>query len=638
MLVSVMLCAMASPVPLIKNLFAHLGTEKVFAAIPPMLQVTSPTEGQALNTGTFDVSGIADAGVTVDIYIDGASVGVTTADGQGNWVVNVSSLAEGTHNLYAQAADSLGNVGMTATITFQIDLTLPPVSISYPVNGSYANRPVIEGFAEPGAVVTVYIYSKEATVTADGSGKWSYLDPALPEGNHSVFAIAVDKAGNSQMSEPCSFILDMTRPTVLPDILPREAMTQVPLDVAIRVYLVEKSPLDPVALNKAVTLWQKGITVSDGVYEVVYGAVYGLGETVSGTVYSRVCDTVYDAVYGSMDPCLEIVFKPDALLKPATTYVVSVNPEIADAAGNPVFPRQWFFTTVGGVITENPHGNYIENVNVCVNCHCTHNATAPEIVEPVTPYAMIDDYCNACHDGTAAPLPDNWGDINRHDYKMSREGTVGPSACTTCHDPHLNWTAENPNLLQDFYYYAHNDPTNPYLPNSSEEALCELCHVSTIVDDPRVAYEQYRYNRWHTSTGTPGNYSLCLRCHNGTIATDIKSFYTNPSRHVLQAKDGSSLDGYIPCSDCHDTHGSDNLKLLKESLGHNRVKGFQTLSLVWDTETERRFCTGCHNNSTELYGIVAGFVYSIPGHEAGSTQACSVCHGGTPQAAAHAPQ
>lgn len=639
-LVILILGAMVSPV--LSSL------QSVFAAIPPAIQVTSPADGQALNSATVDVSGAADADVAVNVYIDGAIAGSTTADSLGVWSVNVGALPEGVHSLYAQASDSLGNIGTTATITFQADLTSPPVSITYPLNGSYANRPVIEGQSEPGASVTVFVYGREATVTADMLGYWFYQDLTLPDGNHSVYAVATDQAGNSQASEVANYILDMTRPRVLPDILPQEAMTQVPLDTVLRVYLVENSPLDPMLLAKALTLWQKVNTVNSGVYDAVYGTVYGVvygpdnepAENVSGTVYSTVYGTVFGDVYGNrLDTCYEIVFKPDFPLKPATTYEVSVNPQISDAAGNTVSTRWWLFTTVGGVATENPHGNYIENVNVCINCHTPHRASSPEIVESYgQPTALIDDYCNACHDGTSAPLPNNWAKANRHDYRMSREGTTGPSACTTCHDPHLKWTSQNPNLLQDFYYYPHNDPTNPYLPNSSEQALCELCHVSAIVDDPRVAYEQYRYKKWHTSSGATGNYSLCLSCHNGTLATDIKTFYTSSSRHIIQAKDGSQLNGYIPCSDCHETHGSNNLKLLKGALGHNGVQGFQTLSIVWDPETERRFCTGCHNNVTELYGVVAGFVYATPGHEPGNLQACSACHGGTPQAAAHGPQ
>lgn len=593
-------------------------------AIPPVIQVTNPTDGQALNTASPAIAGTADPGVDVMVYIDGALAGEVVSDSQGIWAVDINPLSEGTHSLYAQAADTSGNVGTTATITFEVDLTAAPVTITYPLDGAIVNRPVIEGLAEPGADVTVYVYDIEAEVSADALGFWSYEDSVLPQGDITAYALSTDKAGNTSTSETISFTLDTTRPKVLTDIFPGECATQVPLDTVIRVYMVDNSLLDVLTMENAITLWQKRNSVNTWIYDQVDGHVYGSGESFYGI---------------EQEPCLEVTFQPNAMLQPATTYVVSVSSDITDAAGNPIYPRQWFFTTVGGETTLNPHGNYIENVNVCVNCHTPHRARSPEIVEPYgQSLALVDDYCNACHDGTSAPLPDNWDKEKRHDYRISRDGTSGPSACTACHAPHLKWTVENPNLLQDFYYYDHNDPTNPYLPDSSEQALCELCHEGTIVDDPRVAYEQYRYKRWHTSTGSAGNYSLCLGCHDGRIATDIKTAYTSNSRHIIQAQDGSKLNGPIPCSDCHDTHGSDNQKLINEVLGHDRVRGFQPQTIVWDPATERMFCTGCHNNSTELYGLVAGFLYDTPGHESESGQACSSCHGGTPLAAAHAPQ
>jgi hypothetical protein len=33
---------------------------------------------------------------------------------------------------------------------------------------------------------------------------------------------------------------------------------------------------------------------------------------------------------------------------------------------------------------------------------------------------------------------------------------IEANSCTSCHNPHLDWTEQNPNLLKDHYVYTHN--------------------------------------------------------------------------------------------------------------------------------------------------------------------------------------
>lgn len=605
-----------SPIFSIKNMFLIMTLNSASAATPSVT-ITGPRDGEALNTVSPGITGQAEAKVTVDVYIDNTWQGSTTADTGGGWTVNVNSLTEGTHSLFAAATDSLGNVGTSSTVNFEIDVTPPTVTITNPPNSSYYNLPSVEGRTEPGLPVTVHVYGKQATVTADVSGYWLFYDETLQEGNHSVYATAVDKAGNSGISATHSYILDMTRPVVLPSLFPPDDMNQVSLDVAAKVYIVDKSPLEAPNFDEVIILREIGSSVT--------GAVYG-------TVYS----TVYSEVYGN--PYYEITFKPSNILKPHTKYSVTVNPLLADAAKNPVYPRTWTFTTMSDSLTVNPHGNYSNNVNICRNCHYPHRGKDPKLGLGDPDPQQVDNYCNACHDGTAAPIPGFWTSQFKHNFQVSIDGKTGISACAGCHNPHLTWTEENPNLIQDYYYYDHNDPTNPYLPDSSEVALCENCHYSNIKDDQRVLYERYQFKKWHSSTGVYKDYNLCLRCHDGSNAVNIAVYYNGLSRHMVTALDGSPLNGHLPCAECHNTHGSDNIKFLKSQLGHNKGKSFHAPVTQWDVATERAFCTACHNNNTELYGSVVGFVYETPGHEPASTEYCNTCHGGSPLAAAHAPK
>lgn len=604
----------APPNPLLYKLCFKKAGNIAAAAGAPLITVSSPADGQAFKSTPVSITGSTEPSVSVNVYIDNSLAGSTTSDPGGMWSFTANSLAEGTHAVYATAADSTGNVGTSNTVTFEVDTVPPLITIIKPLDGSYVNLPVIEGRTEPGLAVTVYVYGKQATVTADLFGFWSYLDGTIPEGKHNVDAAAVDKAGNVGTTPINTFTLDMTRPVISADLFPADEMAQVPPDVTTKVYVYEQSPLDPANLAAAISLTEGGLDVG-------------------GTVYSAVYQDVYGKQY------YEIAFKPAMLLKPSAKYTVSVNPLLADAAGNPVYPRTWTFTTITNQTAQNPHGNYTSNVNTCANCHKPHRADDLKLADPDEyQFQQIDPYCNACHDGTAAPIPDKWTAPNNHNFPMSLPGTVGPSACAGCHNPHLTLTPDNPAMLKDYYYYDHQDPTNPYLPDSSEEQLCETCHYAAIKNDIRVTYVRYQYKKRNTTTGLPDDYSLCLRCHNGRKVVDIASYYNGPSRHSLKAVDGSPLNGHIPCADCHNTHGSQNLKLLKGNLGHNKTQTFQPAGKVWDAATERLFCTGCHNNSTELYGMTANFNSGTPGHEAASTEFCNKCHGGSPVAAAHGPR
>ncbi|WP_240415440.1 Ig-like domain-containing protein [Paenibacillus periandrae] len=63
-------------------------------------------------------------------------------------------------------------------------------------------KPTFRGTAEAGSTVTVSVYGALAGITtADGSGSWSYMPvEALSEGFHTVYATAMDAAGNRSTS------------------------------------------------------------------------------------------------------------------------------------------------------------------------------------------------------------------------------------------------------------------------------------------------------------------------------------------------------------------------------------------------------------------------------------------------------
>jgi len=109
----------------------------------------------------------------------------------------------------ATAVDPYGNTGVSDTLTVTLDTTAPAVAITAisddsGTQGDYVtndNTLLFHGTAEAGSRVELYMDDgKIATVTADNEGKWSYdySGTVLPDGSHTLKAVATDSAGNSR--------------------------------------------------------------------------------------------------------------------------------------------------------------------------------------------------------------------------------------------------------------------------------------------------------------------------------------------------------------------------------------------------------------------------------------------------------
>ncbi|MEH6908520.1 cytochrome c3 family protein, partial [Neobacillus drentensis] len=393
-------------------------------------------------------------------------------------------------------------------------------------------------------------------------------------------------------------------------------------------------------------------------------------------------------------------------LTPGETYYLMFNPnlipvnygevvkKLVDYRGNDFYPISKKFSTVTNAVKnypingynvddmnnlqQQPHGNYNNNVNNCGICHNTHTAINNGLVGN----NVENGYCMACHDGTiTSPIKDSESIRNKHDAQIVENHNTSASSCTSCHNPHLSWSDENPNLLKDHYVYKHEAGDNWEGSSvgtvDSSIQLCELCHGRyTYLYKKRAedagGYTVMHYRKQNIAkgdikerelvSGDPtskilevDDYNLCFSCHaNGTKvknAKNILSLYTNgQSKHFITAIDGSNLNGQIPCAECHETHGSTNQLLLKTKLGHeNQDTNFTFTSNDgdWSLQKEQQFCVKCHNGSTSIFGVTgkALDITKTPEHDiATSTKFCSECHGGntgTPQEktlrAAHSP-
>ncbi|BAK77466.1 hypothetical protein NH8B_2667 [Pseudogulbenkiania sp. NH8B] len=179
---------------------------------------------------TPTIVGTAIANSDITIYVDGVSVGVTTADGTGAWSFGLlTTLSDGPHAITAMASSGAVNSGVSTAYGVSIDTGAPSVPSGLGLSsatdtGSSSsdgvtsnNQPTLTGTAEANSTVTVYVDGVAVgTAMADGSGAWSYsLSSALSDGSHSIRATSTDLAGNaSAQSSAYAITVDSVAPQV----------------------------------------------------------------------------------------------------------------------------------------------------------------------------------------------------------------------------------------------------------------------------------------------------------------------------------------------------------------------------------------------------------------------------------------
>lgn len=389
--------------------------------------------------------------------------------------------------------------------------------------------------------------------------------------------------------------------------LSAEDMTRVPLDYKILIDVRSTEPLSET---------QPLITF--------FGDISGTEKLVKTT---KINDSLSSFTY---------TFTPDKLLDAGTTYYVYLNPNFKNSSGHQIVPRFLKFTTranyenyqfaadKGNTVRDHDyiHGPFSIVTNTCSFCHSTHNGNN-EFLESGKNGTDGDELCMACHDGT------NGSPSLESNYANNKHHKDSGASCSTCHDPHNPGTKTNPNSLYKAVY------------NGLTQLLA--------------------YKKASESTGAAEDFSLCLSCHNGGKASNIEQYYKNDTQvsqsgHniVATVDSGSPLNGQLPCAECHETHGSKNMKMLRTNLGNvQEANPFSKTSGNWDSSAERQFCLSCHNGKTVIYGVTGKAIYdetgtainstndqAKAGHNKDSIQACAECHSNNNSfiEAAHAPK
>jgi hypothetical protein len=197
-------------------------TFTIDTAAPAAPVITTPaTSPFSTNDTTPTVAGTAEANSTVKVYDGATLVGTTTANGSGNWTLDTSALAVGSHTITATATDAGNNVSAASgSKTIIIDTTAPAAPVvTSPVTPYTTNdtTPTFSGTAEANNNVYIYVDGVLNSVTfSNGSGNWTMDLSTVAAGTHTVYVTSMDAAGNTspQSSPSRTLIIDTTAPTV----------------------------------------------------------------------------------------------------------------------------------------------------------------------------------------------------------------------------------------------------------------------------------------------------------------------------------------------------------------------------------------------------------------------------------------
>jgi subtilisin family serine protease len=188
----------------------------------PTSNITTPANGAIVKGTAVTISANASdsSGLQkVDFYYDSnVLIGTdSSAPFTMNW--NISSVANGTHGLHVVATDNTGNSNSSPSIFVVVDNAPPTVALTNPANGAAVTGVVnlAVNAADNVGVQKVQFYRDGSVLLGTSMSapfNFSWDSTSATTGSHTLFAVAIDTAGNTANSTTISVTVDRTLPTV----------------------------------------------------------------------------------------------------------------------------------------------------------------------------------------------------------------------------------------------------------------------------------------------------------------------------------------------------------------------------------------------------------------------------------------
>jgi uncharacterized delta-60 repeat protein len=286
--------------------------------VAPVISTITTNTGNPTDTITRDntlfLGGTAEAFSSVEVFQNGFSIGLATADASGNWSLNHTGtpLADATYNFTARATDATGNVSpLSAGFAVTIDTAAPSAPVITAVLDDSAsptdritrdNTLIMNGTAEANSTVEVLLNGVAiGTTLTDASGKWSfnYTSTPLADGVKAFTATATDVAGNTSVA---SAVFNVTIDTVAPNAPSINALSNNTGNTADQITSDTTLILSGVAeANSTVKLFRDGVEVGTATANGVGNWVFdNTGTSLNDGTYSFTA-TATDAA-GNISP------------------------------------------------------------------------------------------------------------------------------------------------------------------------------------------------------------------------------------------------------------------------------------------------------------------------------------------------
>jgi hypothetical protein len=174
---------------------------------PPVTSIIDVTPVDAVTNATYKTFTFsADESSSFECSMDGAAFAACTSP------VSLNSLGEGNHGFEVRGIDAAGNMGLSATYSWSIDLTKPEIT--------FGTVSPAQGLTNSKNISVEFSTSENATVycSMDGAAAAVCASPfaagSLGEGDHTVSLYAIDTAGNQSDLMQIQWSMDFTAPVI----------------------------------------------------------------------------------------------------------------------------------------------------------------------------------------------------------------------------------------------------------------------------------------------------------------------------------------------------------------------------------------------------------------------------------------
>ncbi len=203
----------------------------VIETTPPIITISSPTNTTYASSSVWANVTLNEAGSWCGRSLDSGS-NTTMTNSTGNWNNQMTSLADGSHNVRFYCNDTTGNMNGSASniVYFSVDATPPSLSIQLPQNTSYSSNNTWFNATANKALTWMYVNWGAGNKTmTNATGNWYYQNSSMPDGIYTAIFYANDTAGNQNKTN-VTFTIDTTKPIIELN-LPANAATAQPKDL-----------------------------------------------------------------------------------------------------------------------------------------------------------------------------------------------------------------------------------------------------------------------------------------------------------------------------------------------------------------------------------------------------------------------